>query len=191
LALRFTLTKVLPAVLVYGALIVAAVCIDLILHYGKLVWVGRYLGAVGSGTILASFLYSVRKRKLISIGSPRRLLQAHEVCGWLGALMVLVHGGIHFNAVLPWVALLAMMAVVASGLTGKYLLQDARASLADRAVELQSGGLKPADVERELLWHSLLVETMKHWRRIHMPLTMVFAGLATIHIVATLLLWRW
>jgi hypothetical protein len=105
--------------------------------------------------------------------------------------MVLVHGGIHLNAVLPWLALLAMMAVVASGLTGSYLLQNARASLADRAAELQGSGLQPAERERELLWHSLLVDTMKHWRRIHMPLTMVFMGLATIHIVATLLLWRW
>jgi hypothetical protein len=189
--MRVTLTKILPAVLVYGALIVAAVCLDLLLHYGKLVWVGRYLGVVGSGTILASFLYSARKRKLISIGSPRRLLQAHEWCGWLGALMVLVHGGIHLNAVLPWLALLAMMAVVASGLTGSYLLQNARASLADRAADLQGSGLPPAERERELLWHSLLVDTMTHWRRIHMPLTMVFTGLATIHIVATLLLWRW
>ena len=88
-------------------------------------------------------------------------------------------------------ALLAMLIVVASGLTGKYLLQEARESLRERATGLREAGLQPAEVERELLTHSLLVDTMKNWRRVHMPLTMVFAGLAAIHIVATLLLWRW
>ena len=88
-------------------------------------------------------------------------------------------------------ALLAMVVVVASGLTGKYLLRDARERLKEKERELRAVGTVPADVERGLLGQALLVDTMKQWRRVHMPLTMVFLGLATIHIVATLVLWRW
>lgn len=111
--------------------------------------------------------------------------------GWLGALVLLVHGGIHFNALVPWLALVAMLAVVASGLTGKYLLRGARESLREREAALAAQGLGPPAIERELLGHSLLVDTMQQWRRVHMPLTMVFTALAALHLCATLLLWSW
>ena len=140
---------------------------------------------------MGSFVYSLRKRRVIEVGSPKTLLQAHEVLGWTGAVMVLVHGGIHFNALLPWLALLAMVVVVASGLTGKYLLQQARERLKTKEQELQAEGASAGDREKALLGQALLVGTMKQWRRVHLPLTMVFAGLATIHIIATLVLWRW
>ena len=105
--------------------------------------------------------------------------------------MVLVHGGIHFNALLPWLAMFAMVIVVASGLTGKYLLQQARERLKVKEQELLAEGVSSTDREKALLGQALLVDTMKQWRRVHLPLTMVFAGLATIHIVATLVLWKW
>ena len=111
--------------------------------------------------------------------------------GWTGAVMVLVHGGVHFNALLPWAALLAMVIVVASGLTGKFLLEDARQRLAEKTRTLRESGAAAADIERGLLGQALLVDTMKQWRRVHLPLTMVFVGLATVHVIATLVLWRW
>ena len=191
MAVRFTLTRVVPSVLVFAGLFVAALGVDFGLHRVGLVSVGRYLGFLGTLLIAASFLYSLRKRRVMTVGAPQILLQAHEVLGWGGAVLVLVHGGIHFNALLPWMALLAMVVVVASGLTGKYLLRDARERLKEKERELRAVGTVPADVERGLLGQALLVDTMKQWRRVHMPLTMVFLGLATIHIVATLVLWRW
>lgn len=191
MALRFTVTRILPSVALFLALIGGALLGDLVLHRAGLAWVGRWGGPAGSALILASFLYSARKRKLLSVGSPKGLLRAHELLGWLGALLVLVHGGIHFNALVPWLALAAMVVVVASGLTGRFLLEDARGRLRERADELKAAGLSPAEVERELLGVSLLHDTMKQWRKVHLPLTMVFAGLAIVHVVATLLLWGW
>ena len=191
MALRLTVTRILPSVALLLALLAGAVLGDLVLHRAGLAWVGRWGGLAGSALILASFLYSARKRKLLSVGSPKALLRAHEALGWTGALLVLVHGGIHFNALVPWLALAAMVVVVASGLTGRFLLEDARASLRERAAELKEAGLTPAEVERELLGVSLLVDTMKRWRSVHLPLTMVFAGLALVHVAATLLFWRW
>lgn len=191
MARKFFGTKIVPSVLIFISLIVSAILADFLLHLAGLIWVGRYLGIVGTLIILSSFLYSLRKRKLFKAGSPKTLLQSHELMGWLGALCILVHGGIHFNAIIPWLALIAMIVVVASGLTGKYLLKQAKERLKDKEEVLKAQNKTTDEVERELLYSSLLVETMQKWRKVHMPLTMIFFAFALIHIVITLLLWRW
>lgn len=188
---KFVLSKILPSIILFVSLIVLTIFIDYILHLSGLVWIGRYLGIAGTLLILSSFIYSLRKRKLIQFGSPKRLLQNHELFGWSGSLMILVHGGIHFNAIVPWLALFSMVVVVASGLTGKYLLKQAKESLKDKSAELKLKNLSEIEIEKELLYNSLLVDTMQKWRKVHMPLTMIFAAFALLHIIITLLLWRW
>ena len=153
--------------------------------------IGRYFGIIGTVLIIASFTYSMKKRKLLTIGSPKMFLQSHEVLGWIGALMVLVHGGIHFNALIPWLAMISMLVVVASGLTGKFLLKDAKEQLKENEQRLRALGTPEPEIEQELLSHSLLIGTMQQWRKIHMPLSMIFFGLASLHIIITLLFWRW
>jgi type VI protein secretion system component VasF len=111
--------------------------------------------------------------------------------GWIGALMILIHGGIHFNAVIPWLALLFMLIVVGSGITGKYLLKEAKEKMISKENELRQNNFTEQEIEQELLSHSLLVDTMQQWRRVHMPLSMIFFALALLHIVFTMLLWRW
>ncbi|MDP2361021.1 MAG: hypothetical protein Q8O14_09740 [bacterium] len=187
--LSYLTTRLLPSILIFAALLGAALLADLLLHWSGLAWVGRWLGPLGTGLLAVSFLHSLRRRKRIRMGSPKGLLRLHEVLGWLGGLVLLVHGGIHLNAVIPWLALLAMVVVVASGLTGKFLLAEARGSVAARRGELASQGLEEAEVERQLMGLALLTSVMQRWRSIHMPLTMTFAGLALVHIVLTLLLW--
>lgn len=189
MAIRFLGVRLLPAALLFLSLLVAAVLVDWLLHAFGLAEVGRWLGPFGSGLLVVSFLHSMRKRKWTSVGSPRRLLQLHETLGWLGALVLLVHGGVHLNAWIPWLALGAMTVVVASGLTGKVLLARARADLGERRRELQADGLDGDELEARLLGLALLVKTMQQWRRVHMPLTMVFAALALVHVLTTLALW--
>ena len=191
MALRFTLTRIVPSAALFVSLLVAAVLVDYVFHLLRLAWVGRYLGVVGSLLVLVSFVYSLRKRKLIRSGSPKTLLRNHEVLGWTGALLILVHGGIHFNAFLPWMAILAMIVVVASGLTGRFLLEEARTRMKSRAAELKEAGVAPSDAEKDLLGQSLLVDSMKEWRKVHMPLTMVFTALALLHVVVTILFQAW
>lgn len=191
MAIKFAATRILPSLLLFLALLVGAVLVDYLLHVSGLAWVGRYCGIAGTALVLLSFIYSIRKRNYIRMGSPKRLLKGHETLGWIGALTLLVHGGIHFYALIPWLALAAMLIVVASGLTGRFLLEEARASLKDREADLRRDGHPIAEIEKELLGHSLLVSTMTQWRRIHMPLTMIFAALALLHIASTLLFWRW
>jgi hypothetical protein len=151
----------------------------------------RLLGIAGSALIAVSFVYSLRKRKILTRGRPPAYLRLHEILAWTGAVLVLVHGGARFEAALPWIAQTAMLVVVASGLAGKYLLQRSRQDLAGARKELAAQGLPKDEIESRVLWQALLVGKMTRWREVHIPLTLLFGVAALAHIVAALFLWRW
>jgi hypothetical protein len=183
--------QVLPFVALFVGLLLATLAADLLLHRLGLIWLGRWLGIPGTLMILASFLYSMRKRKLISFGSPGRLLALHETFTWLGSLLVLVHAGAHFSAILPWLAVIAMVTNVGSGLIGKLLLDRSRQHLTSRREILSSRGLEDDEVEREIFWDAVTLDLMKKWRAVHFPITVAFAVLASGHVVSILLFWQW
>ena len=187
--------EVLPFYLALLALGASALLLDALLHVFDAVWIGRYLGIPGTLLIIGSFGYSLRKRKLISMGKPVTLLRWHERMAWAGSLLVLVHAGIHFNAILGWLAVWAMLINVGSGLTGKFLLQRSRKRL-DAArermqIQLQAQGLSDQDVQERLHWDSLTFDVVKQWRLVHYPITLAFAVLAVAHIVSIFLFWGW
>lgn len=183
--------EVLPFLTMFGSLLLAAVVIDGLLHLFDLVWVGRYLGIPGTLLILLSFFYSMRKRKLIAFGSPKALLALHETFTWLGALMILVHAGIHLYAILPWLALLAMLVNVVSGMTGKYLLERSRRFLAEKKALYAGQGLAADEIEQRLFWDATTFDLMKQWRAVHLPITLAFAVLGLAHILSIFLFWQW
>jgi hypothetical protein len=183
--------EILPFAAMFGALLGATVLIDALLHRFDLVWVGRYLGIPGTLLILSSFLYSMRKRRLIAFGRPKTLLNLHETLTWLGALMILVHAGVHVYAILPWLALLAMLVNVISGMTGKYLLERSRRHLAARRDAYARDGLDDAEIERALFWDAATFDLMRQWRTVHLPITLAFAVLGLAHIFSILLFWQW
>ena len=154
-------------------------------------WIGRHLGIPGSTLIVLSFAYSLRKRKIVQQGSPTFLLELHEYLSWSGALMILVHAGIHFNAVLPWAAIVMMLIVIASGFTGRFLLKEARELLKSRADTLRKQGVMEQELEKKLYFDSLAVDAMKKWRSVHIPITTIFGALAVLHILSILVFWRW
>ena len=182
--------EVLPFLVMFGSLIAATIIADALLHLFDLVWIGRYLGIPGTILILLSFFYSMRKRKLISFGRPKTLLTLHEALTWLGALMVMVHAGVHVYAILPWLALLAMLVNVGSGMTGKYLLDRSRRHLAEKKTMYEQA-LTGEALERELFWDSVTVDAMKKWRAVHFPITLAFGVLALTHILSIFLFWQW
>ncbi len=183
--------EVLPFAAWLLALALAALLVDAGLHVFDQVWVGRWLGIPGVALILASLHYSLRKRKIVTRGNPVTLLRRHEYMAWAGSLLVLVHAGIHFNAVLAWLALLAMLVNVASGLTGKFLLARARTRLIDARARLTAQGLDAAAIDERLHRDSLTMDLVRKWRVVHVPITLAFAVLATAHLVATALFWDW
>ncbi|UZK70596.1 hypothetical protein OKW76_06055 [Sphingomonas sp. S1-29] len=183
--------EVIPFYLSLVALGGAALALDALLHLSNLVWIGRYLGIPGVLLILASSGYSLRKRKLIKRGKPATLLRWHERLAWAGSLLILVHAGIHFNAILAWLAVWAMLINIASGLTGKYLLGRARKRLEATRTRLRAQGLTPDALEEQTYWDSLTFDVVKAWRVVHLPITLGFGVLALAHIIAILLFWGW
>lgn len=183
--------EVVPFLTMFGSLIAATIVVDALLHRFELMWIGRYLGIPGTLLILLSFGYSMRKRKLIGFGKPKILLGLHETLTWLGALMILVHAGVHIYAILPWLALIAMLVNVASGMTGKYLLDRSRRRLAAQKASYAEGGLSGEALESRLFWDAAAVDLMKQWRAVHFPITLVFAVLGLGHIFSIFLFWQW
>ena len=186
-----TRKEVIPFVMMFGALILATIITDTLLHQFDLVWIGRWLGIPGTILILLSFFYSMRKRKMISFGKPRTLLILHETLTWLGALMILVHAGIHIYTILPWLALFAMLVNVISGMTGKYLLDRSRRFLAAKKEAYSQQGLSEEAIEKKLFWDATTFDLMKKWRVVHLPITLVFAVLGITHILSIFLFWEW
>lgn len=183
--------EVLPFFLSLLALALAALVCDALLHVLDLVWIGRYLGIAGTLLICGSFGYSLRKRKWIQGGDMAALLRWHERMAWLGSLLVLVHAGVHFNAILGWLAVWAMLINVASGLTGKFLLQRSRRRLEEARQRMQAAGVKGLQQEDTLYWDSFTFDAVKSWRKVHFPITLAFGVLALAHILAVFLFWGW
>ncbi len=169
----------------------SALAIDALLHWFDAVWIGRYLGIPGVLLIIGSFGYSLRKRNYITIGKPSTLLRMHEYMAWTGSLLILVHAGIHFNTILGWLAIWAMLVNIASGLTGKFLLQRARIRLEATTQQMRAHGLSGARLEDSIYWDSLTFDAVRQWRVIHYPITLAFAVLALGHILSIFLFWGW
>ncbi len=183
--------EVIPFYLSLLFLLLITLVIDGLLHLANAVWVGRYLGIPGTLLIIGSFGYSLRRRKLISAGRPVVLLQVHEYMAWAGSLLVLVHAGIHFNAILGWLAIAAMIVNVASGLTGKFLLERSRRRLDVSRRRMMQRGMNAADVNERLYHDTMTFDVVKNWRVVHLPISLAFGVLAIAHIVSELLFWSW
>ena len=182
---------ILPFSFLLGLLAAGTLAGDYLLHQLNLIWVGRYLGIPGTLLIIFSMIYSLRKRKLISSGQPKSLLIFHEFSAWFGSLLVLIHAGIHFNAILPWLATAAMGVNVVSGLVGKVLLDQARRHVQGERVKFQLSGLSRTAIEHALFWDAITLDAMNQWRKVHIPIFIVFVVLALSHIFSIFLFWGW
>lgn len=183
--------QILPFSLILGLLAGATLAGDYLLHRLDLVWVGRYLGIPGTLLIIGSFVYSLRKRKLITSGNPKSLLTLHEFTAWLGSLFILIHAGVHFNAILPWLATVAMSINVVSGMIGKFLLDGSRKHILEQRKEIQEQGMSGVQIEQALFWDAVMVDAMAKWRKVHIPIFIIFAVLAIGHIISIFLFWGW
>jgi len=183
--------RTLPLTISYLLLIIAAISLDYLLHIANLVWVGRYLGIAGTIFLASSFSYSARKKKVIKNGALKFFLKLHCNTGWIGTLMIIVHSGIHFNAILPWAATGLMMVVTASGHVGQYLLKKVKEEV---TIKMQQLGINDAvddELEHQQYWDTLTIKTLELWRKIHMPMVSILLALTTIHILSIFFFWNW
>jgi hypothetical protein len=182
---------ILPFSLLLGLLAAATMAGDSLLHRFNLVWVGRYLGIAGTLLIIGSLYYSLRKRKYVQTGDPKTLLTLHEFSAWLGSLMILIHSGVHFNAIWPWLATAAMSVNVVSGLVGKMLLKRARTHVQGQRDHFQLRGMSKPEVEQAVFWDAVALSAMTQWRKVHIPIFIVFTALALGHIISVFMFWGW
>ena len=176
------LKYVIPFAIWYGIMIFVTIAIDFVLHTYHYESVGLYLGYIGTFLIISSFLYSLRKRKYIDTGSPKHYLMYHEYVAWIGSVMILVHAGIHFNAHLPWLAVIMLLINVASGLVGKFLLKRSAESLVTDKLAMAEAGISTVDIDKKLFFDAVTVNAMRQWRAIHLPIALMLGILSLIHI---------
>lgn len=178
------LRYLVPFLLWFGLMLLAAIGLDWLLHQAGWSHVGRYLGIPGTLLIAVSFLYSLRKRGLLRQGPMRGWLSFHEYLAWVGAVLILVHAGVHFNAQLAWLATYMMLINVASGLVGKFLLKRAGEHLHEKRQKFEDQGLEGKVLEQRLFLDALTYGLLRQWRIIHLPIAMIFIILACLHILA-------
>lgn len=180
---------ILPFVVQLLALVLAAILGNVALQQFDLFWLGRFLGIPGLLLIIISLTYSLRKRRIVGWSNHHSLLGLHEILSWLGALLILIHAGTHFNAVLPWLTLVAMVVNVLSGLIGGYLLARSK-----RQLEAMRSGTSARSRQEEENRHfvdAVAHDLMDQWRIVHYPISIAFAVLAFGHVVSVLLFWEW
>ena len=182
---------ILPFTMLIGLLAAVTVAGDYILHLLNLAWVGRYLGIVGTFFIMVSLTYSLRKRKYFNFGNLKTMLTLHEFGTWFGSSLVLLHAGVHFNSILPWLATVAMGINAVSGMVGKVLLDRSRRHVQEQREHFQLRGLSRPDMEKAMFWDAVTLDAMARWRKVHIPIFIVFATLALGHIISTFLFWGW
>lgn len=177
---------IFPSVLWFLMLFLISRIIDQVLHNFGLGWVGNYLGYPGTICILLSFIYSLRKKKIIEKGKLKHFLSLHEFMAWAGSLMILIHAGIHMHAIIPWVALVSMLIVVISGFTGAYLQKISQEKVSESREKLVNKGFGTDQVEEILYMDSLAVGFMKKWRSAHLTISTFFTAISLFHILSML-----
>ncbi len=183
--------RTLPLTISYLLLIIAAISLDYLLHIAHFVWVGRYLGIAGTVFLASSFSYSAKKKKIIKEGALKFFLKLHCNTGWIGTLMIVVHSGIHFNAILPWMATALMMVVTASGHVGQYLVKKVEDEVKIKFKQPGINAVIDDEFEQQRYWDTLTIKTLELWRKIHMPMVSLLLALITIHIVSIFFFWNW
>jgi cytochrome b561 len=147
---------------------------------------GHIVGWIGLAVIFSVFIYSVKKRFGRKAGWPKAWFVVHQVAGVLGPLLILVHAGSHFHALVPLLTLIVMVIVVVSGVIGVVVHRKALSLLNSTRKELVSLGLSQADIEDRLYGLVSGEKTFRVWQIIHVPMVMLFLALLGSHILGAL-----
>ncbi|WP_367154119.1 hypothetical protein [Methylomonas sp. HYX-M1] len=150
--------------------------------------IGHVVGWVGFAVILTVFVYSVKKRYGGKAGWPKGWFLVHQVAGIVGPILIVIHAGPHFHALVPTLALLAMGVVTVSGLIGVAVHRKAISLLNAQRKELISQGLSQEDIEDRLFDLASDEETFRIWQIIHVPMVMIFLVLVITHVLGALYL---
>jgi len=147
---------------------------------------GHLVGWVGLAVTMLVLVYSLRKRYGLKLGTPKLWFQVHLVAGVVGPLLILVHSGAHFHALVPALAMAAMAVVVISGVIGQVIHLLAVRTLNRQRRQFIEEGLAPDVIDARLDELASQEELFRYWRAIHAPLTITFAVLVVLHVLGAL-----
>jgi hypothetical protein len=153
--------------------------------------VGIGFGVLSTVLFAAIYVYPLRKKWkwLRSIGTTRHWLDFHIVMGLAAPLLVALHSAFKFGG-LAGMAYWIMMAVVASGVVGRYLYaqiprsrKDAEISLAElQKMNAQLGeDLRAQKLIAEGAWRPLVVPIQRE-EALHMPLWKALAKMLVLDV---------
>lgn len=143
---------------------------------------GHLAGWFGLSWFLLAFYYSIKKRFGRRNGWSKLWFWVHQIAAVVGALIIFVHSGIHFHALVPSLALIVMVLVVISGLIGIFVHRKAIRLLGDTRKEMVKQGLTEDEISVQLFELAVHEKNYRLWRKFHVPLAMVFAVLIVLHI---------
>ena len=146
---------------------------------------GHLMGWTGLGVILLVFVYPIKKRMSRNHRWPRSWFQVHMAAGVIGPLLVFLHSGAHVHAMVPLLALAAMVDVV-SGIVGQGVHYLALRTLNDRRRQLHEEGLGSEEIDLRLHRMAAQEEAFRLWQSIHAPMTLMFLVLAAMHVIGAL-----
>jgi hypothetical protein len=144
------------------------------------------MGWIGLGVTLLVFVYPIKKRLNQNNRWPRGWFQVHMLAGVIGPLLILLHSGAHVHALVPLIALAAMIVVVVSGIVGQSVHYLALRTLNDRRRELHGEGLGSDEIDLCLHRMAAQEEAFRLWQSIHAPMTLMFLVLTAMHVIGAL-----
>ena len=147
---------------------------------------GHAVGWAGLVVTLLVFVYPIRKRVSPSRPWPRGWFRVHMVAGVLGPLLIFIHSGAHYHAVVPILAMGSMVIVVLSGIVGQLVHAVSLRALNEHRHRLQHRGLSEHDVDAELQRMASQEEAFRLWQAIHAPMTLIFLVFTALHVAGAL-----
>ena len=189
------MTSVRQRVLVVSAVVIAAVAGALMFEallsldeptpFGHTRY-GHAVGWVGLAVTLLVFVYPLRKRISPARRWPRCWFRVHMVAGVLGPLLIFLHSGAHYHALVPILAMLSMVTVVLSGIIGQAVHAFSLSMLNDQRRRLQHEGLSDHEIDAQLHGMASQEEAFRIWQAIHAPMTLMFLVLTVLHVAGAL-----
>lgn len=147
---------------------------------------GRAVGWLGLAVILTVFVYPYKKRRAAERHWPRGWFRVHMAAGIIGPLLIFLHSGVHYHALVPVLAMSAMVIVTLSGVVGQAVHAYVLRTLHDERRKLQQSGLCDPDIETRLHGMASQEEAFRLWQVVHAPMTVAFVVLTVLHIAGAL-----
>jgi hypothetical protein len=147
---------------------------------------GHAIGWAGIAVILVVFVYPLRKRTSPARRWSRGWFRVHMAAGVLGPLLIFLHSGAHYHALVPILAMLSMVVVVLSGIIGQAVHAFSLRALNDQRRQLQHEGVSDSDIDAQLHVMASQEEAFRMWQAIHAPMTLMFLVLTVLHVAGAM-----